>query len=132
MSVCGIGLELQFEVTAVEDALAERRPAERTDPRDERHARGEIRVTRVTGPDVAGGEHGSWPDVGGEGRLAGRVREQVTPAVHDIDAVIERKVDLDGEAAGAGLVQAELEVRDDSEVAASAAQSPEQVGVLVG
>lgn len=52
--------------------------------------------------------------------------------MHDIDAVIERKVDLDGEAAGAGLVQAELEVRDDSEVAASAAQSPEQVGVLVG
>lgn len=29
-------------------------------------------------------------------------------------------------------MQAELEVRDDSEVAASAAQSPEQVGVLVG
>ncbi|HWC27071.1 MAG TPA: hypothetical protein VG474_10860 [Solirubrobacteraceae bacterium] len=76
--------------------------------------------------------HRQRPDEAGGAQLVGRVRDGVAPAGEHADGVLDRVGDVGDEHLGAERVQPQLEGRDDPEVAAAAAQRPEQVGVLVG
>jgi len=64
--------------------------------------------------------------------LIGRVGGEVTVEAQYVDGVLGRPEHRSGEHGGADAVQRETERGDDAEVAAPAAQRPEQVGVIVG
>ena len=65
-------------------------------------------------------------------QLVRRAGDRVAPAREHARGVLERVGDVELEHVGPERVQAQLERRDDAEVAAAAAQRPVQVGVLVG
>ena len=62
---------------------------------------------------------------------SGRVGTQVAVEVEDLLGAAPVEEDRPGEDHRADRVQAELERRDDAEVAAAAAQAPQQLAVLV-
>ncbi len=72
------------------------------------------------------------PDQPGGGELVRGVRDRVAPGGQHARGVLERVGDVDAVDLGAELVQPQLELGDDAEVAAAAAQRPVEVGVLVG
>jgi len=70
-------------------------------------------------------------DHGAAGRhLIGRAVGPVAPAAQHLGRTIDTEHHQPGEHARAERVQAELKLGDDAEVAAAAADAPEQVGVL--
>jgi hypothetical protein len=64
-------------------------------------------------------------------QLVRRVRDPVAVETQHISRLLHRPEDRPGEHLRAERDAVELELRDDSEVAAPAAEAPEQVGVLV-
>lgn len=64
------------------------------------------------------------------GQLIGRAVGPVAPLSQDIRGPVDREYGQPGEHDRAERVQLELELRHDAEVAAAAADTPEQVGVL--
>ena len=86
-------------------------------------------AVRVAYPHISEGG-GVAGDVGGERGLTGGLLGQVAPAAERRGGAIEREGELCDQGPCADGMQPELELDDDSEVAATAAQSPEQVGVL--
>jgi hypothetical protein len=83
----------------------------------------------VLGNEVLG--RGGDDDAGGRD-LVRRGVGVVAPGAHHLACAHERPEREAGEHTGAELVQLELELGDDAEVAAAAADAPQQVGVLLG
>ena len=62
--------------------------------------------------------------------FVGRIFDEIAPFAHDLRRVLDGE-ELGGEIdLGSKRVQAELEARDDAEIAAAAAHRPEEVGVF--
>ena len=68
--------------------------------------------------------------VSGQGRLPGSVGKQVAPAPHGLDGIGRVEGQLDDQGLIGDRVEPKLELGDDPEVAAPAAEAPEQVVML--
>src|SRR5690606_6192918 len=124
----GVAAPLQLQVGGGGDAGGEGTPER---PHRRRQVAGRGGVADPHEPDGDDRPGGGGGDVGGERRLPGRGRVQVTPALQDGHGVLGSEVELGHQRPRARLVQLELELGDDAEVAAAAAQPPEQLAVAV-